>query len=288
MSKTAVVVGAAGAVGEASAMALKRKGWRVVGTLRRDRAGAVARLSAAGVELMRLDVCDAEALGALADDADAMVFTPNLQLLIPALPRIGVKRILAFSSNNVAIAPHAPAYRDLAAAETALRAARPDPLIIRPTMIYGDPRLEAVTRLMRLARRWPIMPLPGSGRAMVQPVFYSDLGAMAAALVVDPPNGGRIFAAGGPEIVSFASLYALIAQAAGARALPLPIPLWALRGAARLHFRIPLDPAQLDRAESDRRAVAQDELPTGLAPATPLAAGLALLARALDGHSTGI
>lgn len=288
MSNAAVVAGAAGAVGEACALALKSKGWRVVGTLRRDRAGAAARLRAAGVELMQLDVCETHALGALTRDADALVFTPNLQLLIPTLPLIGAKHIIALSSNNVAIAPDTPVYRDLAVAESALRITRPDALILRPTMIYGDPRLETVTRLMRLARRWPVMPLPGSGRALVQPVFHGDLGAMAASLVVDRPNGGRTFAVGGPDIVSFAILYAQIAQAAGARTLQLPIPLWALRGAARLGVRIPLDASQLGRAEADRRVVVQDELPTSLVPSTPLSAGLAFLARALDGGGTDI
>lgn len=281
MSKTALVVGAAGAVGEACALQLKQKAWRVVGTLRRDRAGAVKRLSDANVELVPLDAHDIGAFSALAREVDALVFTPNIQLLIPALPSIAPARIIAFSSNNVAIAPETPIYGRLAAAEIALRRARPDALIIRPTMIYGDPRLETVTRLMRLARRWPFMPLPGSGRALTQPVFCADLGTMAAGLAVEPPEGGT-FVAGGPEILTLAAFYRQIALAAGARSTPLPTPLWALKLAARLPLGLPLDKAQLDRAERDRQAVEQDKTPAGLAPATPLCLGLASLAHALD------
>jgi NADH dehydrogenase len=287
MSKTALVVGAAGAVGEACALQLRSKAWRVVGTLRRDRAGAAKRLSAADVELVSLDARDIDAFSALTIGIDALVFTPNLQLLILALPSIAAARIVAFSSNNVAIAPEAAVYGRLAAAESALRSARSDAIIIRPTMIYGDPRLETVTRLMRLAQRWPVLPLAGSGRALTQPVFYADLGVLAAGLATEAPGGGT-FAAGGPDVLTLAAFYRQIAQAAGANSTPLPTPLWALRAATWLRLGLPLDSAQVERAESDRRAVEMDRPPPGLVPTTPLAVGLKALARALDVQSADI
>jgi NADH dehydrogenase len=280
MSRTAIVVGVAGAVGEASALALRRKGWRVVGTMRRDRSGAAARLKAAGVEIATLDMRDTTLLAAMAKDANALVFTPHLTLLIPALPLAVSKRVVAFSSNNIAVAPDAPSYRELALAEAALRAAHPSALIIRPTMIYGDPRLETLTRLVRLARKWPIFPMVGDGKARMQPVFHADLGYLVAGLLDEAPAGGA-FAAGGPEILPMVELYQAICKSAGTAPLILPVPALALRAASRLGIPIPLSAEQIERADLDRVAIAQDPIPLKLAPQTPLAIGLEALARQL-------
>jgi nucleoside-diphosphate-sugar epimerase len=280
LNKTAIVVGAAGAVGEACALALRDKGWRVIGTLRRDREGAAARLGAAGVELTTLDVRDTDALGKLATHAEALVFTPHLQLLMPALPGVIAKRLIAFSSNNVAIVPDAPSYRDLALAEAQLRAARPDACIIRPTLIYGDPRLATITQLMRRARRWPILPMPGSGKALAQPVFHEDLGVLAAGLAEAPSSGG-VFAAGGPEVMAMAELLTAVCEAAGAAPRIVPVPAWTLRAASHLRIPLPLSLEQIARADLDRKALSQDPIPPGFEPLTPLALGLSRLARAL-------
>src|SRR5690606_39772229 len=109
------------------------------------------------------------------------------------------------SSNNVAVHPEAATYRLLGAAEAALRARHGDVAIIRPTLIYGEPRLQTVAQLMRRARAWPLLPLPGSGRALTQPVFYGDLGRAAAVLAEQGEGGG--FAGGGPDLVSLRELW---------------------------------------------------------------------------------
>jgi nucleoside-diphosphate-sugar epimerase len=270
-------VGAAGAVGEACALALRRNGWRVIGTLRHDRASAAERLVGADIELATLDARDVEALGKLTTSAEVLVFTPNLQSLIPALPVIETTRLIAFSSNNVAIVPDAPSYRDLAIAEGQLRAVHPDALIIRPTLIYGDARLPTLTNLMRLAQRWPVLPMPGSGRALTQPVFHKDLGLLAAGLA-DAPAFGGVFTAGGPETIAMADLLKAVCAASGKAPLVVPTPIQLLRAAKHLGIPIPLSAEQIERANLNRIAVAQDPIPAGLEPVTPLTVGLSYLA----------
>jgi NADH dehydrogenase len=165
----------------------------------------------------------------------------------------------------------------MAAAEQRLRAHFPQAAIVRPTLIYGDPRLPTLTRLMRMARRSPLLPLPGSGRARVQPVFHADLGDLAAGLArPDAPSG--VFAAGGPDIVTMRELYAAVAAAADAKPLIAPLPRLALSFAAALDL---LSDEQAARAEYDRVAIVQDALPAGLAPRTGLREGLARLFSAL-------
>jgi uncharacterized protein YbjT (DUF2867 family) len=279
VSKTALVVGAGGAVGEAAALELAARGWRVTASMHTPRTEATARLEAAGAAVALHDL-------ERADDwaeqrYDAVVFAARLDLAVRALERadIGAARIVAFSSNNVAVHPEAPTYRALAEAEAKLRARFPDAAIVRPTMIYGDPRLATLTRLMALARKIPVLPLPGSGRARVQPVFHEDLGRVAAGLAVGVAPG--IYAVGGPDIVSMRALFEAAARAAGARCMIAPIPAPLLRLAAPLLSFAGFSGDQVQRAERDRLAVEATPLPAELAPRVGLEAGLARLAAAM-------
>lgn len=280
-----LVVGASGAVGEAAAHALLALGCAVRATMRRREQNAAARLEAAGAEVAALDLDSLDRLAALAGDCDAAVFATHLELaaraLVAARPRV---RVVVFSSNNVAIDAGAATYRALADAEAAVRLHYPGAAIVRPTLIYGDPRLPTLPRLMRIARRFPVLPVPGSGRARVQPVFHGDLGRLAAGLVMDGRAG--VFAAGGPDIVTFRALYAAAARAAGAHNLVIGTPKAALRIARGLAgARFPLSAEQIERADSDRLAVPVDPIPPGLVPSTRLAEGLAVLGEALRGSS---
>lgn len=279
----ALVIGASGAVGEAAARALCKHGWNVCATMRRRNAEAAARLTAAGATVAMLDLAQSGALTPLAQGCDALVAAVDLRTSAPALQALGraPRRVLVFSSNNVAVDPAAASYRALAAAEQEVRTLYPEALVVRPTLIYGDPRLAALTQLMRLARNSPLLPLPGSGRARVQPVYYEDLGALAAGLIETEAAGG-VYAAGGPDVVTFRELYRRIAAACGSGSVPVGLPKWALRaGAALLRDRFPLGREQIDRADLDRLPVAVTQIPPSLAASTSLEVGLARLATAL-------
>lgn len=288
MTRHALVIGAGGAVGEAIARSLAARGWRVTGSMRRKRDDVIARLAAHGVSPAFHDLAQDD-WRAAAEGADALVFAPHLALTARALADSGVRceRTLVFSSNNVAIHREAPVYRELAVAEEVLRAYDPRVIVLRPTLIYGDPRLPTLPRVIALARRWPFVPLPGSGKARVQPVFHEDLGATAAGLVEEGEAGG-VYAVGGPEIVSMRALFESAAKAAGVRKPVIAIPRFALQFAAPLVSAFaPYSLAQAERADHDRVAVAQTPLPASLAPRTFLAAGLARLVSALDGSPAG-
>jgi len=281
MTRTAFVAGAGGAVGEATALALRRAGWRVVASMRTRRADAIARLEAAGARVVSHDLPGDNGWARDAAGCEALVFTTHLSITLAALDAApSVRRIVVFSSNNVAADADAPSYRALAQVEAAVRARFAHAAIIRPTLIYGDVRLATLTRLIQLARRSPVLPLPGSGRALVQPVFHGDLGALAAGLAEgDAPRG--VFAAGGPDILTMRDLYRQAARAAGSRPLVISTPANFL-AALKL-----ISSEQAARAETDRSAIGQDELPAAFIPRTPLSVGLAHHARTVFGAPGG-
>lgn len=273
MSARALVVGAGGAVGEAAAHALLADGWRVTATMRRAHVEAEARLRAAGAEVERLDL---EIARRHLPEHDAAVLTPILTLtewISPLLRK--TPRVVAFSSNNVALMPELPKYRRLVEAEQHLRAALPQLTIIRPTLIYGDARLTTVPRIMRWARRLPVLPMPGSGRALQQPVFHEDLARLAALAVGSDAHAGKVYAAGGPDVVSMRAFFGAIARAAGAPRIIVPVPAWALSLAGGA--------MQVAHIDSDKLAIEIDALPMDATPHTRLEEGLARTAGALAG-----
>ena len=108
-------------------------------------------------------------------------------------------------------------------------------VLLHPTMIYGADGENNVQRLAALLRRLPIIPLPGGGRALVQPIHQSDVTrCLRAALEVDWA-GPHSMVIAGPEAVPYAAFVRAIAQAAGLRApRTVPVP------AAVLHALAPL------------------------------------------------
>ncbi|MDZ4690991.1 hypothetical protein [Terricaulis sp.] len=284
MTRSAFVVGAGGAVGEATALALLADGWRVVASMRTKREKVEERLGAAGATIAYSTLGAGEDWRGEALECDALVFVTNLNLTRIALEGVPHdRRIVVFSSNNVAADADAPSYRALAEHEAALWARFSNLAIVRPTLIYGDPRLVTITRLLRMAQTYPVLPLPGSGKARVQPVFHGDLGRLAAGLTnIDAPSG--VFAVGGPDVVTMRAFYQMIAACVGRSRLIVPMPGFALKLAQAAGVA---SEEQVKRAERDRVAVAQDDLPEALSPRTSLREGLALHFSAMGGLPGG-
>lgn len=276
-----LVVGAGSPLGLDIAARLVRADWDVTASYRTERPGLRDRIAAAGGDPQQLELSDRRRLKALLEPCDAAVFVPILTVSAPAARLLRPdQRATFFSSNNVAVVPEAPVYRALAEAEAHVRRAHPAAAILRPTMIYGHPEDGNLARLLRAVRRWPVLPRP-AGSAL-QPVFWRDLSAAAAAAVNDGGSDGATRAVAGPEIVTTGQLFRAACRAAGRKRLILPVPagltLAGLAAMRRLGLTPPATPEQVNRAVLDKTALG----PAVLLGATPIAEGLGDLARALD------
>jgi len=103
--------------------------------------------------------------------------------------------------------------------------------ILRPTMIYGavgDRNLSRLLALLARARRVPaplVLPLPGGGGRLQQPVHVVDVAGAVLAAVERPQTAGRFYDVAGPEPLMFAELLRVSAAAVGCRVHLLPVPL---------------------------------------------------------------
>jgi nucleoside-diphosphate-sugar epimerase len=121
------------------------------------------------------------------------------------------------------------------AGEAALRESGRSGVMLHPTMIYGAQGEDNVQRVAALLRRLPVMPLPGGGRFLVQPIHQSDVTRCIRAALERRWDGPDSVVIAGPEPVRYAEFVRAIAWAAGLRSpFILPFPAAPLIMAARL------------------------------------------------------
>ncbi len=157
------------------------------------------------------------------------------------------------------------------AAERAMLASGRDAVMLHPTMIYGAADDGTIGRLAALMARTPLLPLPGGGRALVQPVHYDDV---CAALMAAAARGGGeplALALGGASPLPYAALIAQVARAGRLRApriVPVPAALARLAGRWRPGIARMLEDRAVD--------IAPMRAALGVTP-RPLADGLAAM-----------
>ncbi|CAN7355292.1 NAD-dependent epimerase/dehydratase family protein [Phenylobacterium sp. LjRoot219] len=163
---------------------------------------------------------------------------------LPALKAAGVTRLLAFSSTSVTgkarssdRGERAVAARLAEAEATVRRFCEANGVawtILRPTMIYSEGLDGNVSRLARLAERFKIVPLAGSGRGLRQPVHAEDLAWAALAAAASPLTSGRAYDLPGGETLTYKQMVERIFLGLDRtpRVLCAPTGLW------RLAFRL--------------------------------------------------
>jgi nucleoside-diphosphate-sugar epimerase len=152
--------------------------------------------------------------------------------------------------------------------------------MLHPTMIYGAQGEDNVQRLAALLRRLPLMPLPGGGTALVQPIHQDDVTRAIRAALDIAWDGPQALVIAGPTPLPYAAFVRAVATAAGLRPpriVPLPAgPLMALAAVLRYIPLLPrIRPAEIRRLLENKSFDVRPMIDTlGFAP-IPLAEGLA-------------
>jgi len=109
-------------------------------------------------------------------------------------------------------------------AEDAIIAAFDSATILRPSVVFGSDDV-LFNRLARIACLTPlVMPVVGSGRAKVQPVYVNDVAAAAVAVLKRPETAKMVFELGGPRIYTYRELLALTLKEIDRSRLLLSVP----------------------------------------------------------------
>jgi uncharacterized protein YbjT (DUF2867 family) len=133
------------------------------------------------------------------------------------------------------------------AAEETIRSSPLAWTILRPAMIYGAPGDRNLSRLLallaRARRRLPpgglplLLPVPGGGRRLQQPVHVADVAGALLAAVERPAAWTRCYDIAGPEPLTFAELLRSSGAAIGCQVRVLPVPLTPVMALTRCYER---------------------------------------------------
>lgn len=220
------VTGAAGLTGGAIAELLAQEGHTVRPIARRH----LPSLASAAIA----DCRDPDATARAIDGCDLLIHGAGIALgpsIAEAIRRAGTPRLLAISTAAVR-SRHRAAVGDYLRGEEALRAVRPDAVLVRPTMIYGSDRDRNIHHVIAFARRFRFLPIIGGGSALVQPIHFEDL-ARAVVLLIRRPNAGTVEAGGGSPL-TIREAAAAVLRAIGGPSMLVPVPVGIARSFARV------------------------------------------------------
>jgi uncharacterized protein YbjT (DUF2867 family) len=230
-----VVTGALGHLASQVVPRLAARGVHVIGVVRAGR--DTSRLERAGIEVRRGDLEDPGTLQGAFEGADAIVHLSGMAQVPGFLGRVagaGIRRGVFVGSTGIYTRLESAGAEAKRVAERELRASGLDYVILRPTMIYGTPEDRNFARLLRWLRRCPVMPVPGGGDALQQPVHVEDLARAIVTALERPALARREYDLGGPEALPLAETIRACGAALGRRVWLVPIPLGPSHGAVML------------------------------------------------------
>jgi len=168
--------------------------------------------------------------------------------IVRAALRAGLDRAVFVSTTAVTTTLPARSKAVRLAAEDEIRISGLCWTILRPTMIYGaagDRNLSRLLVLLARLRRAPVplvVPVPGGGRQLQQPVHAADLAGAVLTAVERRGAAGRAYDVAGPEPLTFADVLRGSAAAVGGRVHLAPVPLAPVIAFTRGYERVSRNP----------------------------------------------
>jgi NADH dehydrogenase len=258
------IIGGTGFVGGYLVEALLDAGHEVRALVR---PGSESKLQTGdSVETVSGDLSSTEALRELVGGCDAAIYNVGLLREFPgkgitfeqtqyqgvvdtidAMRHSGVRRLLLMSAIGVKDPGTAYQSTKYRAEQHALASDR-DVTVLRPSVIFGDPRgtMEFATQLYRDMIR-PPLPAVDFGDVEMSPVYVGDVASAFVAALEDDATIGQVIELAGPEVLRWKEIVQRVAEGAGKDKLVLPVPISLMRTGATLFDWLPFYPVTRDQ-----------------------------------------
>ena len=249
-----LVTGGTGFVGGHVVRALLDAG-KPVRCLVRD-PGRAGELEGLGSEVVEGDMTEPETLRGAVEGVESVVhlvairqgkrsefeavMSRGTRALLDEARRAGVRRFVHMSALGTTeetkdIVPYYGAKWDM---EQAVRGSGLPHVIFRPSFVFA-PDGGILPTFRKLAKLTPVTPIAGSGEQRLQPIWADDLAACFVRALDDDGVTNRTLELGGPDVVSWNTLWARLKQALGVRRPSLHVPMALMRANALVTERLP-------------------------------------------------
>jgi len=242
-----LVTGGTGFVGGHLIRRLQQEGLpaRVL-TRHPDRAQTLREI---GVEIVPGDILDEPSLEKAAEgiervihlvgiiqEAPGMTFrdvhVEGTRNVIAAAKKAGVRHLFYQSALGTRPGAKSDYHRTKWEAEELVRQSGIPHTILRPSLIYGAGDKFTV-RLSEILKLSPIMPVIGSGKSRVQPIYIDDVVSCIVKVMTGDAFLNEIYEIGGPDQLTYEEVTKTIAEAMGINRPAVHVPLLFLKPMAR-------------------------------------------------------
>jgi uncharacterized protein YbjT (DUF2867 family) len=257
------LAGGTGFVGGHVKYALLEKGHEITLLTHRRAAGAED-----GITTVKGDVSHPEIYGAAMQGCDAVINLvgiirefPDKQVtfsklhlqatrnLVDNAQKAGVKRFLQMSALGARPDAVSGYHKSKFQAEEYIRASTLDHTIFRPSIIFG-PKDEFVNKLAGFMRKYPAVPVIGSGTYRLQPVAADDVARCFAMALEMPATIGNAYELCGPDQLTYNEMLDIIGKALGKSSVTkLKSPLGLMKLAAGFMQGFRFFPVTMDQIQ---------------------------------------
>jgi NADH dehydrogenase len=257
-----LVTGGTGFVGRHLIQRMRTDGLSVRAVVRNpDKAQALKDL---GVEVVKGDVSDKASLEKAAAGCDRVIHLVGIiqeapgatfqgvhvegtRNVIDAAKKAGVRHFFYQSALGTRPGAKSAYHRTKWEAEELVRASNIPFTILRPSLIYG-PGDQFTIRLSEMIRLSPVLPVIGTGKSKIQPIFIDDVVACIVKAVTTDRVIGKTYEIGGPDQLTYEEVTLAIADAMGVKRPALHVPLFFMKSVARvLEAVLPKPPVTTDQ-----------------------------------------
>lgn len=129
-------------------------------------------------------------------------------------------------------------------------------LILRPSEVFGGPKLEGIDSMIKSSLQGGLVPCPVGEKSKMFPIHVTDVGRAIHSSVFENTDLNQIKHINGIKGYTYKELLQLISAITGNKIIPLPVPKVALQLAAKissiLHISVGFVPDQVERLYSKK------------------------------------
>lgn len=153
--------------------------------------------------------------------------------ILDAAKKTGIRHFIYQSALGTRPAAKSEYHKTKWQAEELVRGSGIPYTILRPSLIYG-PGDQFTIRLSEMIKMLPVLPVIGSGKAKIQPIYIDDVTACIEKAVTTESFMNEIYEIGGPDRLTYEELTLAIARAMGVKRPMLHLPLLFVKPMARI------------------------------------------------------